>query len=187
MRAIAIDAIAAAVLGSLLMTQALFGQVRAVTVTAIPGVVDAGVQWTLAWAGTDNADGIVGTPDGGVLFAQEQPGVVRKLDASDRTSLYVRDTHGAGSLSMNRSGRLFAALRTCTDPGNAGRGITAPCVEPTSIGTDLRNAAGRVYVMSAPGVQVLDKTGKSLGVIPTQGSSEVTGGARPCDICDASC
>src|SRR5258708_616171 len=53
---------------------------REVTVAGIPGVVAAGAKWTLAWQGTDNADGIVGTDDGGLLFAQEQPSQVSKLD-----------------------------------------------------------------------------------------------------------
>ena len=56
---------------------------REVTVTAIPGVVAPGAKWTLAWQGTNNADGIVGTADGGLLFAQEQPSQVSKLDEND--------------------------------------------------------------------------------------------------------
>ena len=38
---------------------------REVTVTAIPGVVAAGATWSVAWQGRDNADGLVGTADGG--------------------------------------------------------------------------------------------------------------------------
>ena len=109
------------------------GQAREVTVTAIPGVVAAGAKWTLAWAGTNNADGIIGSPDGGLLFAQEQPNQVSKLDKDDHVSVFVRDTHGAGSLSIDSKGLILAILRTCTDPGNAGRGITAPCTEPTGV------------------------------------------------------
>jgi len=42
------------------LSQAVFAQqsAREVTVTAIPGIVAAGAKWTLAWQGTDNADGI---------------------------------------------------------------------------------------------------------------------------------
>ena len=109
------------------------GQVHEVTVTEIPGVVAAGAKWTVAWQGTDNADGIVGTNDGGLLFAQEQPNQVSKLDAKDRVSVFIKATHGAGSLSMDSQNRVVAILRTCTDPGNAGRGITAPCTEPTAV------------------------------------------------------
>jgi hypothetical protein len=44
----------------------------------------AGATWALAWQGTDNADGLVGTNDGGLLFAQEQLNRVSKLDRNDR-------------------------------------------------------------------------------------------------------
>src|SRR5436305_14393715 len=73
---------------------------RDVTVTAIPGVVAAGAAWAIAWQGTDNADGIVGTDDGGLLFAQEQPNQISKLDRNDRASVFLKDTHGAGALSV---------------------------------------------------------------------------------------
>jgi gluconolactonase len=109
------------------------GQVRDIAVTGIPGVIAAGTRWTQAWGGTNNADGLIGAPDGGVFFAQEQPMQVGKLDKDDGYSVYLKDTHGAGSLSIDARGRVLAVLRTCTDPGNAGRGITAPCTEPTAI------------------------------------------------------
>jgi gluconolactonase len=104
---------------------------RDVRVTSIPGVVAAGAMWTIAWQGTDNADGIVGTTDGGLLFAQEQPGQISKLDASGRGSVFLRDTHGAGALSIDAAGRILAVERTCTDPG---RRAPDPCVEPTVVG-----------------------------------------------------
>src|SRR6266446_3266699 len=53
---------------------------KQVTVTEIPGVIAAGAQWKLVWQGPDNADGLVGTKDGGILFAQEQPSSVGQLD-----------------------------------------------------------------------------------------------------------
>ena len=102
---------------------------RPATVTAIPGVVAAGAQWKLVWQGTDNADGIVGTPDGGLLFAQEQPNRVLKLDGNDQSSVYLDGTHGAGSLAIDSLGRLVAAERTCTDPGRR----PASCTEPTDV------------------------------------------------------
>ena len=103
---------------------------REVTVTAIPGVVAAGATWTLAWAGTDNADGIVGLADGGLLFAQEQPSRVSKLDVKDQRSTYTEQTNGAGSLTIDSRGRVLAAQRTCTDPG---RKDPTPCAVPTAI------------------------------------------------------
>src|SRR6185295_6726023 len=107
--------------------------VRDYTVTAIPGVIAAGAKWTMVWQGTDNADGLVGTADGGILFAQEQPMQISKIDKNDKVSVFLKDTHGTGSVAIDAKGRILAAERTCTDPGNAGRGITAPCVEPTAI------------------------------------------------------
>jgi gluconolactonase len=104
-------------------------RVREVTVTAIPGVIAAGVKWSIAWQGPDNADGLVGTPDGGVLFAQEQPRRVSKLDRNDRVTVAVKDTHGAGSLAIDAQGRIVAVERTCTDPG----GKPDQCTEPTAI------------------------------------------------------
>ena len=102
--------------------------VRDVAVTPIAGVVGAKAAWTIAWQGTDNADGLVGTPDGGVLFAQEQPSRVRKLDRGNAVSTYAEDTGGAGSLALDAMGRLFAVQRTCTDPG-----LNKPCSVPTRI------------------------------------------------------
>jgi gluconolactonase len=101
---------------------------REVTITAIPGVIAAGATWTQAWAGSDNADGLVAAPDGGVLFAQEQPQRISKLDARDNVSVYAEHTDGAGSVALDAKGRLIAVQRTCTDPGRSG-----PCAEPTKV------------------------------------------------------
>lgn len=106
--------------------------VRDVTVAAIPGVIAAGAAWTIAWQGTDNADGIVGTEDGGLLFAQEQANQIGKLDRNGRVTVFLRDTHGAGALSVDAGGRLFAVERTCTDPGRSA--AAGPCTEPTVVG-----------------------------------------------------
>ncbi|HEY6509684.1 MAG TPA: hypothetical protein VIY56_16795, partial [Vicinamibacterales bacterium] len=93
------------------------GGARETTVSAIPGVVAAGSAWVPAWQGADNADGLVGTDDGALLFAQEQPNRVSRLDDSGRVSVAFENTRGAGALAIDRRGRVWAALRTCTDPG----------------------------------------------------------------------
>jgi gluconolactonase len=90
---------------------------KRVTIAAIPGVIAAGASWKLVWQGPDNADGLVGTSDGGLLFAQEQPSTVGRLDANDRFSIFAKDTRGAGALGIDHKGRLVAAERTCSDPG----------------------------------------------------------------------
>ena len=102
---------------------------REYTITEIPGVVKAGAQWTLVWQGTDNADGIVPSKDGGLLFAQEQPSQITKLDRKGKASPFLKDTHGTGALAIDSKGRIFAAERTCTDPGRR----PADCKEPTAI------------------------------------------------------
>jgi gluconolactonase len=102
---------------------------RQVTVTAIPDVVAANSQWLLAWQGTDNADGIVGTADEGLLFAQEQPNRISKLDATDRVSVAIGNTRGAGAVAIDAKGRVLAVERTCTDPGRR----PAVCAAPTLV------------------------------------------------------
>jgi len=109
--------------------QVLPGEREAV-VTGIPGVVEAGAKWQLIWADFKTADGIVGSPDGGVLFAQEQTDTVRKLDVNDREFIFLTDTHGAGSVSLDAQGRLYAVERTCTDPGKP---FSASCQELTMV------------------------------------------------------
>jgi len=123
----------ALVLGTMLIAQRQgFPQpegAREVTVREVPGVVAAGAMWAIAWQGTDNADGIVGTTDGGLLFAQEQPSRIGKLDRNDNFSVYLEDTHGAGALAIDSQGRILAVERTCTDPGRQ----PATCTEPTAV------------------------------------------------------
>ena len=120
---------------------------RAVTVAAIPDVIAAGATWTRAWGGTDNADGLVGMPDGSLLFAQEQPSRVRKLDPNNNSTVFTEGTHGAGSLALDAQGRLYAVQRTCTDPGLNG----APCSEPTAIAIIYPENARRTLATSFDG------------------------------------
>ena len=102
---------------------------REAEITAIPGVVSADAKWQLLWADFETADGIVGTPDGGVLFAQEQTDTVRKLDASGMERVFMR-AYGVGSVSLDALGRLFAVERTCTEPLNS---ELAGCLELTRV------------------------------------------------------
>jgi gluconolactonase len=123
---------------------------RPAEVTAIPGVIAANAKWEMIWHDIKTADGIVSTPDGGVIFAQEQSDTLRKLDSKNRESVYVTDTHGTGAVSMDSQGRLYAVERTCTDPGKH----MPDCAEPTKV------------AMLKPSRKVLaDKLadGKSLG------------------------
>jgi len=124
---------AAAVLGAFsgyASAQQLLPGERAVTVTEIPGVIAAGATWELIWADFNTADGIVGTPDGGILFAQEQTDSIRKLDVNNKEYVFVADAHGPGAVSMDSEGRVYAVQRTCTDPG---RWHAASCPELTRV------------------------------------------------------
>lgn len=103
---------------------------RETEILEIPGVIRGGASWKLIWADFVTADGIVGTPDGGVLFAQEQTDSVRMLDREGREYVVVPDVYGAGSVSVDVEGRIFAVLRTCTEPLNPD---LADCRELTRI------------------------------------------------------
>jgi gluconolactonase len=126
----------AAVLVALIVTaggaagQQLLAGERETVVSAIPGIVAAGVRWEIVWADFETADGIVTTPDGGVLFAQEQTDTIRKL-LNGKEYVFVADTHGAGAVSLDAQGRLFAAQRACTDTA---RPFSASCPELPMIG-----------------------------------------------------
>ena len=100
-----------------------------VTVTAIPGVVEAGAKWSLVWQGNENADGITGAPDGGLLFAQEQTNRIYKLGKRDKLSVLLSNGHGNGSVAIGPRGQIFAVERTCTDPGAK----PEQCGEPTDM------------------------------------------------------
>ena len=86
---------------------------KQVTVNEVPGVIAARAQWKLVWQGPDNADGLVGTKDGGILFAQEQPNTVGRLDPRDKFSIFATDTHGTGALGIDYKGRVIGVERTC--------------------------------------------------------------------------
>lgn len=98
--------------------QSLLPGEREARVTAIPGVVAAGARWQIVWADFASADGIVGTPDGGVIFAQEQTDRVVRLDANGDEHTYIEHAYGVGSVSLDTRGRLFGVERTCTEPLN---------------------------------------------------------------------
>jgi gluconolactonase len=116
---------------------------KQVTVTGIPGVVAAGAQWKLVWQGPDNADGLVGTKDGGILFAQEQPSTVGRLDPKDKFSIFAADTHGTGALGIDYKGRVIGVERTCSDPG----GRPDQCHEPAQVIT-IENGKKRATLAS---------------------------------------
>jgi sugar lactone lactonase YvrE len=85
---------------------------KAYTVTEIPGVIAAGQQWKDVWqVDGNNADGIIGTKDGGLLIAQNDNSAVIKLDKKGKTSVVYKDTNTGGSVAWNSKGALFVAER----------------------------------------------------------------------------
>lgn len=106
---------------------------KEVTVTAIPGVIPEGARWTRAWQGNENADGIAGTSDGGLLFAQEQLNQVSKLDKNGKFSAFLTNGHGPGAVSIGPKNRIVVVERTCTDPGGHQGMKPEDCKEPTGI------------------------------------------------------
>jgi gluconolactonase len=81
-------------------------------VTAIPGVVAAGVQWKEVWeVDGNNADGIVATKDGGILLAQNDDSTIVKLDKDGKTSAAYTGLNTSGALAWNSKGALFVNNR----------------------------------------------------------------------------
>jgi gluconolactonase len=81
-------------------------------VKAIPGIVKAGVRWKVLWTVPgDDADGIVATPDGGILIARNNDSDVIKLMPNGHHTVVYQDTDTGGALSENKMGQLFVDER----------------------------------------------------------------------------
>ena len=106
---------------------------RDAAIAAIPGVIEAGAKWTLVWQGNETADGIAGTDDGGLLFAQEQTNRINKLDKNGKFSVFLSTAHGPGSVTIGPKGRILVVERTCTDPGGHLGARPEQCTEATGI------------------------------------------------------
>src|ERR1017187_2226406 len=79
--------------------------------TAIAGVIAAGAKVQLVWSGFESADGIVGAPDGSLLFAQQVSSRVSKIDKAWKVSSYLEDTNGAGALGIDYKGNIVDVER----------------------------------------------------------------------------
>jgi gluconolactonase len=81
-------------------------------VAAIPGIVKAGVRWKVLWTVPgDDADGIIATPDGGILIARNNDSDVVKLMPNGQHTVVYQDTDTGGALSENTMGQLFVVER----------------------------------------------------------------------------
>lgn len=96
------------------------------TVSAIPGVIAAGAKWTDVWTGDgNNADGLVGTKDGGVLFAQNDNSQVGKIDKDGNVTFPYTGLNVSGSLAMNSKGTLFVLNRGYTGLSGTAHGYAS--------------------------------------------------------------
>ena len=124
--------------------QQLLSGEREARVTAIPNVIAANAKWELVWAGFETADGIVGTSDGGVLFAQEQTDTIRKLDVTGREFVYLTDTHAS---SRRRVRRLRSRFPGATRRRSTSRS-SASSVRTENHGTQrVRNTVMSIYTI----------------------------------------
>src|SRR5690606_38246076 len=89
----------------------------ATDVPAIAGVVSGDAAWETVWTGPMTADGMSVTPDGLLLFAQEQSNAIWKLWPDGRAYAEYPYVLGAGAVSVDSRGRVLAVERGCTDPG----------------------------------------------------------------------
>ncbi len=95
-----------------------------VDIAAIPGVVSGDAQWQTFWTGPMIVDGMTSAEDGGLLFAQEQSNSIIKVWPDGKWWVQWPYVAGAGAVSIDAEGRVFAADRSCTDPG---LGLGADC------------------------------------------------------------
>lgn len=93
------------------------GEAHEYSIGAIPGVIAAGTRWRTVWSvDGNNADGIVATPDGGLMAAQNNNSAVIALEpapagGSLQATVVVQNTNTGGALSMSTSGALFIVQR----------------------------------------------------------------------------
>jgi sugar lactone lactonase YvrE len=81
-------------------------------VTEIPGVITAGAKWTEVWRDDgNNADGIIATKDGGVMFAQNDESRIVKIDKDGKVTYPYTGLETSGSLLVNSKGELFVLNR----------------------------------------------------------------------------
>jgi hypothetical protein len=81
-------------------------------VTEIPGVIAASAKWTEVWHDDgNNADGIIATKDGGVMFAQNDESRIVKIDKNGTVTYPYAGLETRGSLLVNSKGELFVLNR----------------------------------------------------------------------------
>jgi gluconolactonase len=127
---------------------------RDYTVAGIPGVIAAGAKWTEVFHGDgNNADGLVGTNDGGVLFAQNDNNQVGKIDKNGKIAFPYTGLNVSGSLAMNSKGTLFVLNRGYGGLSGTARGYAS---------IDELEPKKRVFADKAPDGDPMDCIGGVL-------------------------
>lgn len=127
---------------------------RSYTVAAIPGVIAAGAKWTEVWRGDgNNADGLVATSDGGVLFAQNDNNQVGKIDTKGQVTFPYQGLNVSGSLAMNAKGTLFVLNRGYTGLSGTAHGFAS---------IDVLAPQKKVFADKGPNGDALDCIGGVL-------------------------
>ena len=80
-----------------------------VTAVGIPGVIAAGTRPQLLRSGLDGTEGVIGMPDGSVLFCEFNLNRIVRIDLADHFATYLKDANRAIGLGFDRKGRLIAA------------------------------------------------------------------------------
>ncbi len=95
-------------------------QENTVDIPAIDGVISGDAEWEMAWSGPMTADGMTVTPEGVLLFAQEQSNAIWALWPDGQNFVEYPYVLGAGAVSVAQDGSVLAVERACTDPGLTG-------------------------------------------------------------------
>jgi gluconolactonase len=115
-------------------------------------------------AGGNSADGIIADKDGNALVAQEDYDAVLRIGKDDKTSVYVSNAKGIGSLSIDRQGRLYGVHRT---------------ERPGSTKPDLASIVNAVTLLLPERKTITEKwaDGATLSVRPNDLAADGQGGA----------
>jgi sugar lactone lactonase YvrE len=96
------------------------------TVTAIPGIIAAGATWSPVWNGDgNNADGLIATEDGGLLFVQNDGNRIGKIDKDGKVTWAYTDLNVSGSAAVNSKGALFVLNRGYTGLSGTAKGFAS--------------------------------------------------------------
>ena len=82
---------------------------REMTAPGIPGVIAAGTKVQFIRGGFAGAEGLIGMPDGSLLFCEQNVNKVIKLDLDGNFSTYLEHANRPIGLGFDAKGRLIAA------------------------------------------------------------------------------